>query len=96
MRAVEIRHRLPNGDVEVLARVSAASRGVPVVIEPTEHSNLGMIEDILGRAGVVNALGAPISRLAGDDYVRALPGSLRGSRLWAEDVSTADGPDRRS
>jgi hypothetical protein len=56
-------------------------------VEPTENANLSMIEAVLDRAGVVDRIGRPITRADGDAYVRALPQSLRGSRLWAEEVS---------
>ena len=86
MRVVEVRHRLPDGDVESLARISLSDPDGAIVIEPTEHASLGMVEDVLRRAGVVDRLGAPIPWSSGDAFLRALPGSLRGSRLWAEEV----------
>jgi hypothetical protein len=87
MPVVEIRHRLSDGEVEVLARISAPDAQGAIVIEPTEHANLGMIEDILHRAGVVDRVGRPIPWSMGEAFVRLLPGSLRGSRLWAEEVA---------
>ena len=91
MRVVEVRHRLPDGAVEVLASISLPDPDGAIVIEPTEHANLGMVEDILDRAGVVDRMGAPIPRSSGDAFLRALPGSLRGARLWAETVEDSPG-----
>jgi hypothetical protein len=90
MRVVEIRHRRPDGAVEILARISAPEAQGPIVVEPTEHANLEMIEDILHRAGAVDGAGRPIPWSMGETFVRLLPGSLRGSRLWAEEVTEGE------
>lgn len=72
--------------VETLARISVREPRGPAVVEPTTHANHEMVDDILARAEVVDRRGAPIPRNAGETYIRALPQSLRGSRLWAEEV----------
>ena len=86
MRAVELRNRLPSGDVETLARIYVSEPGGPARIEPTSAANLPMIESILDRGGVVDRLGRPLRPADGAAYLRALPQSFRGSRLWAEEV----------
>jgi hypothetical protein len=88
---VEIRQREADGEVVTLARVYTRESDGAAMIEPTDKANLTMIESILARAGIVDRIGRPIPRSDGEAYLRALPQSLRGSRLWAEEVSGKGG-----
>lgn len=87
MKVVELRRRDGDGSVEVLARISAPDPNGPAVIEPTENASQAMVEGLLSMAGVVSREGATVSPADGAAYIRALTSSLRGSRLWAEEVA---------
>ena len=86
MIVVELRRRVADtAAVEAIARVFVPVPGGPAVIEPVDPSELPVLDVILGD-GVPDERGATLWPQDGEAYVLALPGALRGSRLWAERV----------
>ncbi len=87
MTVVEIRRRAADGEIEVIARVSVPVAGGAAVIEPLGAGDLDSVMSMLSHVGVVDRRGAELQLSDGELYLHALPQSLRGSRLWAEEVS---------
>jgi len=87
---VELRRRRPeDAAIETLARISASESGGSAVIEPVDPADRGWVEELLSAAGVIDDAGRELVAADGAAYVRALPHSLRGSRLWAEEVAAS-------
>ncbi len=88
MTIVELRRRRPeDASVETLARIYAPDPDGPAVIEPVDPADREWVEFILSSAGVTGSRGRSLSLADGEAYVRALPQSFRGSRLWAEEIA---------
>ena len=87
MRVVELRRRRPeDGTVETLARIYVPEAGGAAVVEPVRPDERAWVEGLLASGGVIGADGSELHPSDGEAYVRALPSSFRGSRLWAEEV----------
>lgn len=77
------RRRPDDGSVEILAAILVRVTGGPAVIEPVKAEDRPWVEAILEPG----ALGPGDRRLRPEDgeaFIRALPASYRGSRLWVE------------
>jgi hypothetical protein len=87
VKVVELRRRRPeDATIETLARIYVPDSGGPAIIEPTDPGELGWIQMLLDRGGVIGARGRALTLEDGEQYVDALPSSFRGSRLWAEEL----------
>jgi len=77
------RRRPEDAASEVIARIVARTLGRPAVIEPLAGFTEEGIRAILA-GGAIGADGRTLHLEDGAAFVEALPGTLRGTRLWAE------------
>jgi len=91
---VAILERRPeDGAVEPLARVFVPEPGGPA-IAVASHPQFDAYVASLVSGGVVGPDGHRLFLADGEAFVAALPDAMRGSRLWAESLSTTDDDDK--
>jgi hypothetical protein len=85
--AVDLLERRPeDGAIEPLARVSVPVPGGPAVAVAADPRYQAYVATLIEN-GIAGPGGRRLFLADGEAFLEALPGAMRGSRLWAEPVS---------
>lgn len=89
MTIVEIRsRRSEDGAIELIGSVSVPQTGGPAVAVGADAEAQSYLDRLL-LGGVAGPDGRILVAADGEQFVAALPGAIRGSRLWAARVPRA-------